>query len=455
MDRLELPDPAHALDRLFEDALAAERKRTGRALNLARFAGLSVWLVLCLVLVLFRGYSHLNMALLFLWWAAAGVVVWLGRSSDRFARMAVTIPFIDIPLSFFFHQTHLPDSPNVGFDIGVQLCWCVLFLLAAMATLSRSAVWAAAIIGTILEIASIRYSGLEFWGAPLAVVFILGLAAMGGAYVIGQARRMMEAVVAEQARREQHTRAAAEKVRRLNVELEQRVETRTAELAAANKDLEAFAYSVSHDLRAPLRVASSYAAMLKNEFASGWDPAAQELLARIVASNSRMNVLIEELLRLAHLGRKEIVKQAVDMTQIARGVVASLRAEAPDRVIEWTIGDLPPAWGDPVLIEQVFANLVGNAVKYTGTRERARIEIGCGGDGHHTYFVRDDGVGFDMSKAHRLFQVFERLHYADEFDGNGIGLAMVERIVTKHGGTVRAESAVGQGATFRFHLPPR
>jgi light-regulated signal transduction histidine kinase (bacteriophytochrome) len=135
--------------------------------------------------------------------------------------------------------------------------------------------------------------------------------------------------------------------------------------------------------------------------------------------------------------------------------VAALRADAPDRVIEWTIGDLPPAWGDPVLIEQVFANLVGNAVKYTGTRERARIEIGCDDDEHPTYFVRDDGVGFDMSKAHRLFQVFERLHYADEFDGNGIGLATVERIVTKHGGTVRAESMVGQGATFRFDLPPR
>ena len=258
-----------------------------------------------------------------------------------------------------------------------------------------------------------------------------------------------------QARRENaERRVAEEEVRLLNAELERRVETRTTELAAVNEELESFSYSVSHDLRTPLRVASSYAEILDQEFASEWDPDARRLLERILASNSRMNVLIEELLRFSHLGRRQIVKQHVYMQAVARGVIDLLTAGAPERNVEWVVGKLPPAWADPLLIEQVYSNLIGNALKYTGKRERARIEVGFDEDGGlPSYFVRDDGVGFDMRHAKRLFAVFERFHREDEFEGSGIGLATAQRILVKHGGRIWAESEPGKGATFRFQLP--
>jgi len=258
-----------------------------------------------------------------------------------------------------------------------------------------------------------------------------------------------------EARRENVERRAAEaEVRRLNADLEKRVETRTAELAAANEDLESFSYSVSHDLRTPLRVASNYAGILDQEFASEWDPAARQLLERIVASNSRMNVLIDELLRFSRLGRKQIVKQRVDMHAVAQRVVDLIQAGSIDRHVDWQVGSMPEASADPVLIEQVFSNLVGNALKYSSKQDRPRIELGFDDDGGQpSYFVSDNGVGFPMSQADRLFGVFERLHREDEFEGNGIGLATVHRILTKHGGRIWADSDVGDGATFRFQLP--
>jgi light-regulated signal transduction histidine kinase (bacteriophytochrome) len=207
-------------------------------------------------------------------------------------------------------------------------------------------------------------------------------------------------------------------------------------------------------LRTPLRIASNYAGILDQEFASEWDPAARQLLERIVASNSRMNMLIDELLRFSRLGRKQIVKQRVDMQAVARSVIELIHAGAPDRDIDWQIGSMPHASADPVLIEQVFSNLIGNALKYSGKEERPRIAVGFDDDGGDaSYFVDDNGVGFPMSQADRLFGVFERLHREDEFEGHGIGLATVHRILSKHGGRIWAESEPGDGATFRFQLP--
>jgi signal transduction histidine kinase len=258
-----------------------------------------------------------------------------------------------------------------------------------------------------------------------------------------------------EARRENaERRAAEEQVRRLNLELERRVEQRTAELAAANADLESFSYSVSHDLRAPLRVANSYASILREEFAAEWAPAARDLLERLLASNVRMSSLIDELLRFSRLGRRELNRREVDMEATVRKVIEEAAADAPGRDIKWVVGKLPAASADPGLIEQVFTNLIGNAVKYSGGEEQARIEIGYDDDGGRpSYFVRDNGVGFDMERAGRLFGVFERLHSDADFEGNGIGLAIAHRILARHGGRIWASAEPGQGATFRFDLP--
>ena len=251
---------------------------------------------------------------------------------------------------------------------------------------------------------------------------------------------------------------AETEIRRLNDELEERVLARTAELGAANKELEAFAYSVSHDLRAPLRHISGFSALLAERVGDGLDEKSSHYVDTISRSVREMGVLIDDLLQFSRTGRAEMTIEQVDMDATLAEAMEPLRLETADRDIEWTIGRLPAVIGDHALLRQVWANLLGNAVKYSRGREPARIEVGAhDGDGadEDVFWVRDNGVGFDMQYAHKLFSVFQRLHSSAEFEGTGIGLANVGRIVTRLGGRAWAEGEVDHGATFWFSLPRR
>jgi signal transduction histidine kinase/CHASE3 domain sensor protein len=247
---------------------------------------------------------------------------------------------------------------------------------------------------------------------------------------------------------------------RLNEDLEQSV----TELTQANQELEAFSYSVSHDLRAPLRHISGFVDLLRRGSRERLDETGQRQLDTIVRAARNMGQLIDDLLAFSKVSRTKPHREAVDMGFLVREVVQPIRLETADRALEWVIGDLPRVTADPALMRIVLTNLVGNAVKYSRTREHARIEIGAlasatpaeggaGANGQAVLFVRDNGVGFDMEYAGKLFGVFQRLHRAEEFEGTGIGLATVRRIVHRHGGQTWASGQVGEGATFYFSLP--
>jgi PAS domain S-box-containing protein len=248
-------------------------------------------------------------------------------------------------------------------------------------------------------------------------------------------------------------RQIEESLRGAQVELAERA----AELEAANKELEAFTYSVSHDLRAPLRHVLGYAELLQKQSASVLDGKARRYMTMILEASTRMGNLIDDLLSFSRIGRAEARKTAINLDQLAREVIVELGQDAKDRSIAWTIGALPVCYGDRSMLKLVLANLLSNAVKFTRTRAQAKIEIGCaaGKDNQVEVFVTDNGAGFEMQYVNKLFGVFERLHRAEEFEGTGIGLATVQRIIHRHGGTVRAEGAVDQGATFYFSLPRR
>jgi hypothetical protein len=250
-------------------------------------------------------------------------------------------------------------------------------------------------------------------------------------------------------------RAEAE-VLALNADLEERVQARTAALEAANRELEAFSYSVSHDLRAPLRSIDAFSQILLREHAEGLDTEARRVLGVVVRNAQQMGRLIDDLLALSRVGRKDLERRPVDMGRLARSVADGCSAASPGRAIEFDIGPLFGAPGDPGLLGQVWTNLIGNAVKFTRPMEPSRIEVRCRRrDGECRYTVRDNGVGFDPAYADKLFQPFQRLHQTSEFEGTGIGLAIVARIVHRHGGRVWAESAPGEGATFGFSLPTK
>jgi hypothetical protein len=241
--------------------------------------------------------------------------------------------------------------------------------------------------------------------------------------------------------------------RKLNVELEQRVKDRTAELEASNRELEAFSYSVSHDLRAPLTTLIGFAELLMLKNQAGLDAAGQKYLSRIQESAFRMSHLIDNLIRLARVSRQGPKRQKVAFRSLLDEVLRDLESQAENRTIEWRIGALPVVDCDHGLMKQVLTNLLSNAVKYTRPRETAVIEIGEKiVDGERAFFVRDNGVGFDMKDAKKLFVPFQRLHREEDFEGTGIGLATVQRIVEKHKGRVWVESQAGAGTTFFFTL---
>jgi PAS domain S-box-containing protein len=250
---------------------------------------------------------------------------------------------------------------------------------------------------------------------------------------------------------------AEEELRRLNAELEQRVLDRTLQLDAANEELEAFAYSVSHDLRAPLRHISGFASILAEDAADALDEDGRKCLDTISDSVREMGVLIDDLLQFSRTGRAEMQITDVDMGEVLSQALLPIREETEGRSVEWIVGPLPHVVGDHALLRQVWANLLDNAAKYSRGRAPARIEIGALDDdadsGEVGFFVRDNGVGFDMQYADKLFGVFQRLHDSSEFEGTGIGLANVQRIVTRLGGRVWAEAELDGGATFFFSLP--
>ncbi len=249
-------------------------------------------------------------------------------------------------------------------------------------------------------------------------------------------------------------RAAVEEIRQMNAELERRVGERTAQLEAANRELEAFSYSVSHDLRAPLRAINGFAGILVEDFATELPPEARAYLDRIRQGGQRMGELIDDLLAFSRVTKQVMRHEQVDMTALVQQVIDVLKYQDEGHCIEVHVDPLPPADGDPALIKQVWQNLLSNAFKYTRHRDPAVIDVRSqgGDDGETVYLVRDNGVGFDMHYAHKLFGVFQRLHRDEEFEGTGVGLAIVQRIITRHGGRIWVDAAPGRGATFFFTL---
>jgi signal transduction histidine kinase len=270
------------------------------------------------------------------------------------------------------------------------------------------------------------------------------------AYRVGEPESRKVAILFNDITERKH---AEEGVRRLNAELDRRVRDRTAQLEAVNTELEAFSYSVSHDLRAPLRGIDGWSLALIEDYSDKLDGRAREYLGRVRGESQRMGQLIDDLLQLARVTRDHMERGTLNLTAMANEIDERLRHRQPERSVEFSAQSGLTALGDARLIDVALTNLLENAWKFSGPRPTARIEFGrLGTAGENVFFVHDNGVGFDMAYAHKLFGAFQRLHRASEFSGTGIGLATVKRIVLRHGGRVWAEAQLDRGATFYFTL---
>ena len=246
---------------------------------------------------------------------------------------------------------------------------------------------------------------------------------------------------------------AEREIMQLNANLERRVELRTAELCAANHEMESFAYSISHDLRAPLRAISGYTRLAAEDYGAILPEEARQHLDKVLEASGRMNLMIDSLLNFSLLGRQPLERQRVALRPLVERAIQEQSRELEERQVEWAVGEMPDCFADPLLLYQVYANLIGNALKYSRPRLKARIEIGwLDMQGDDVYYVRDNGIGFDMRYVDRIFGVFQRLHTSDAYEGAGIGLANVKRIIERHEGRVWAEGQEGEGAAFFFTL---
>jgi light-regulated signal transduction histidine kinase (bacteriophytochrome)/HAMP domain-containing protein len=270
-----------------------------------------------------------------------------------------------------------------------------------------------------------------------------------------KSNRDLEREIGERERADSALRASEDRLRALNAELEERVAARTGELQAVNKDLESFSYSVSHDLRAPIRAVGGFTSLLIEDHGAELSVEARRKLDIIGKEAVRMGTLIDDLLAFSRLGRKALTPVDLDMQQLARAVYERLNHGANGaKPVDLKLGSMPRATVDQSLFEQVWANLISNAIKFSSKKDSPVIEIGgISAEREHVYFVRDNGAGFDAAYRERLFGVFQRLHHDHEFPGTGVGLALVHRIVTRHGGRVWADGELGRGATFHFTVP--
>ena len=358
----------------------------------------------------------------------------LGRRWLRYGSLVLFIVVAVVIRAAFF--------ADLGRDLPYLTFYPMVMLSAVVAGLAGGLL--ATVLAAALSYFWIRGGTMSSAEWKAMAVFLISCVLIS---IIGEAMRRASARAAR----------ANQEIAGINAELEERITARTAELEAANKELEAFAYSVSHDLRAPLRHISGFAAILAEDAGDALDEDGRECLDTISDSVREMGVLIDDLLQFSRVGRAPMQVADVDMDEVLAEALRPIREETEGRAIEWSVGPLPHVLGDHALLRQVWANLVENAVKYSRGRTPARIEIGAQngdpGSRELVFFVRDNGVGFDMLYVDKLFRVFQRLHDPGEFEGTGIGLANVQRIVTRLGGRAWAEAELDKGATFRFALP--
>ncbi len=327
-------------------------------------------------------------------------------------------------------------SGSFGADF-FYLYFFVLLLAAIGESLQVIALTAIVVCAAYLYVLEANGTMLSWWQSPslIRLPFLFTTAAFYG-YLIDRARR-------DQRRAREEAFA----------DLERLVAQRTADLTATNHELSAFAYSVSHDLRAPLRAIDAFSQALLEDYADVIDAQGQDYLRRVRNNTTRMGQLIDDLLQLAKLTRSEMHFEAIDLSALARSIGADLARAQPQRQVSFDIQTGVVARGDPRLLRVLLENLLGNAWKYTSRQPQARISFGISGqDGERVYFVRDDGCGFDLAYADKLFRPFQRLHTVEEYEGAGVGLATAQRVVRRHGGRIWADAAPGRGATFCFTL---